>query len=102
MTEYRIIFWRDIPVQVNVRDGSARRSRQLSPRFQETVYRAAYRAKAITGDEYMREWRSSDWSERDGTVDAVLAVVTAELEREFVDEALNQLALNKGYDSNDN
>lgn len=101
MTKYRVIYWRDIPVQVKVKNGSGRRSRPLSPRFQKAVYRAAYRGRAITGDDYMREWRPSGWQEREGDAELVLAAVSAELEDAYSDDRLNQLAFNKGYEGDD-
>ena len=101
MTRYQIIYWRDIPVQVKVRDGDSRLSRPLSPRFQKTVHRAAFRAKAITGFNYIQEWRPSGWNERKETAEEVIAIVTAELESAYSDERLNSLALNKGFDPHD-
>lgn len=101
MTRYQIIYWRDIPVQVKVRDDRARLSRPLSSRFQKTVYRAAYRAKAINGSEYIQEWRPSDWVELDNGAEDVLTAVTAELESAYSDERLDRLARNKGFEDHD-
>ena len=102
MIEYRIISWRDIPVQVKVRPqlrgGSSRLSRPLSSRFQKTVHRAAYRAKAISGDDYVQEWRMSEWREQEGTAEAVLSAVIAELEEAYDEERLDKLARNKGFE----
>ena len=61
MTKTQVIYWRDIPVQVRVKNGRSRKTHPLSPRFQKTVYRAAYRAKAINGDAYTNAWHSSTW-----------------------------------------
>jgi hypothetical protein len=97
--KYQIIYWRDIPVQVKARgDNAERASRPLSSRFQKTVHRAAFRAKAITGFDYIREWRPSGWVERDEAVEILLAVITAELENAYSDERLDALARNKGYE----
>ncbi|MFN2103444.1 MAG: virulence factor [Candidatus Promineifilaceae bacterium] len=101
MTRYQIIYWRDIPVQVKVRDGGARLSRPLSPRFQKTVYRAAYRARAINGSEYIQEWRPSDWVELDKGAQEVMTTVSAELESDYSDERLDRLARNKGFEDDD-
>ncbi len=96
MTKVQIIYWRDIPVQVRVRNGRIRRTQPLSPRFQKAVYRSAYRAKAINGDEYVQEWRLSDWQEREGEIEEVETAVIAELEAAFPDAQLDRLARNKG------
>lgn len=98
MIRYQIVYWRDIPVQVRVRDGRSRLTRPLPPRFQKTVYRAAFRAKAITGFDYIMEWQPSDWQERDGEAQNVLTAVAAELEAAYHDERLDKLARNGGHE----
>jgi len=98
--KYQIIRWRDIPVKVRVRVGRTRTAYPLSERFQKTVYRAAFRAKAITGDGYTQGWRTSGWSEpqdEHGEDPAcVAAAVVATMEAEYSDARLDQLARNKG------
>ena len=95
--KFQIIYWRDIPVQVRLRNGRHRYSQPLSDRFQQTIYRAAYRAKAITGDAYLEEWRQTEWQERVGEMAEVATAVVAELEATYSDEALDSLARNKGF-----
>lgn len=100
--KYQIIYWRDIPVQIKVRDNNAgRASRPLSPRFQKTVHRAAFRAKAISGFDYIREWRPSGWVEREEAAEILLAAISAELEKAYSDERLDALARNKGFEHHD-
>ncbi len=101
MIKCQVVYWRDIPVQVKVRNGRIRKSQPLSSRFQKTVYRAAYRAKAITGQAYMDAWRPIDWSVQDNTIEDVISGVVAELENAYSAERLNQLAMNKGYEPHD-
>ena len=102
MIKVKIIFWRDIPVQVKVRNGRVRHTQPLSPRFQQAVHRAAYRAKAITGDAYIQEWRLSDWQEREGELEEVIMAIATEHEVAYSDERLDKLAKNKGYESHEN
>jgi hypothetical protein len=100
--KYQIIYWRDIPVQIKVRDNNAgRASRPLSPRFQKTVHRAAFRAKAISGFDYIREWRPSGWVEREEAAEILLAAISAELEKAYSNERLDALARNKGFEPHD-
>jgi hypothetical protein len=101
MIRYQIIYWRDIPVRIRVRSGNQRTTSALTPRFQKTVHRAAYRAKAISGEAYVQEWHTSGWQVRDGGVTDVITAVTDELESAFSDERLDKLALNKGYEPDD-
>lgn len=101
MTRYQIIYWRDIPVQVRVRNGRSRLTHPLSPRFQEAVHRAAFRAKAINGFEYIQEWEPGDWQEREGEAQEVITAVAAELEAAYTNERLDQIARNEGHDPHD-
>jgi len=101
MARYQIIYWRDIPVQVKVRSDDSRLSGQLSSRFQKTVHRAAFRAKAITGFDYIQEWQPSDWHEREEGISELLALISAELETAYSDKRLDTLARNKGYEPYD-
>ena len=98
MAKYQIIYWRNIPVQVRVRNGRKRQTQPLSDRFQKSVHRAAYRGKAITGDAYIEEWQPTRWQERVGEPQDVLQQVAAELEAAYTDARLDELAKNKGYD----
>jgi hypothetical protein len=97
MVKVQIIFWRDIPVQVRVRNGRFRQTTPLSPRFQQAVHRAAYRAKAINGMDYIEEWRLSEWQEYDGEVAGVETAVIVNLEASYTDTDLDRLARNKGH-----
>lgn len=101
MTRVQIVYWRDIPVHVKVRDGEARLSRPLSPRFQQTVHRAAYRARSINGFDYMQEWRPGPWQEYAEAAEEVITAVTAELEAAYDADRLDRLALNKGIEAHD-
>jgi hypothetical protein len=98
-TRYQIIYWRDIPVHVRVKDGRKRTTMRLSSRFQETVHRAAFRAKAITGEAYIEEWRPSAWQEYEGDPQTTLETITAGLESSYTEERLDKLARNKGYEA---
>ena len=55
--ELTIIYWRDIPAQVNAVDGSAVARVQLSERFQQTIDAAAMYAGLIDADAYLEQWR---------------------------------------------
>ncbi len=101
MIKVQIISWRDIPVQVRVKNGRFRHTRQLSTRFQQAVYRAAYRSKAISGDAYQDEWTVSKWQDQEGEVEEVLTAVSTNLETTYSDDRLDRLARNKGYEPHD-
>ena len=78
---YQIVYWRDIPAQVRLRSGRERISRSLSPRFQEGIDIAAMLGRATTTDDYLEEWRSSEWLTGEGDPDP----------ERFADDLVNQL-----------
>ncbi len=96
MSTYQIIYWRDIPAQVKAQAGRNKASRQLPERFEKAIDRAAMYAGAINSDDYLAEWRKSDWQERDGDPEAVVETVVAELDAAYPEEKLQELSRNGG------
>lgn len=52
-----IVYWRDIPSQVIVKQGRKKGKALLNPRFQNAIDRAAMRARKQDSDAYMKEWK---------------------------------------------
>ena len=52
-----IVYWRDIPSQVIVKQGRKKGKVLLNPRFQNAIDRAAMRARKQDSDAYMKEWK---------------------------------------------
>ncbi|HEY3427641.1 MAG TPA: virulence factor [Acidimicrobiia bacterium] len=89
--ELTIIRWRDIPAQVVAKRGRESARRELSPRFQVAIDRAAMYAGLFGTDEYLNEWvRDSrpcgDDLEQEADQEA------KRLESEFSPEVLNEIA----------
>ena len=59
------------------------------------------RAGKTGSDEYMAEWRSSDWQENGGNLEEVAAALVAELEAAYSDERLEKLIKQKGLKVNE-
>jgi|SRR5579872_3393785 len=57
MAQRMIVFWRDIPTQVIIRQGRVSEKRELPERFITAVDRAAMRAGLRDSDGYLGEWR---------------------------------------------
>ncbi len=94
-SEITIIRWRDIPAQVVAKRGRESAKRELSPRFQVAIDRAAMYAGLFGTDEYLSEWtRDSRLCGED--LEAEAAQEAARLEAEFTPEVLNELAGNGG------
>ena len=57
MAQRIIVWWRDIPTQVIIRQGRTTEKRELPERFIQAVDRAAMRAGAHDSDAYLAAWR---------------------------------------------
>src|SRR5690349_4823104 len=98
MASLSIIYWRDIPAQVVVRDGRETAKVQLSARFQEAVDRAAMRAGRGSSDAYLEDWRRSPPRPCGDDLQAEAAAAAADIEARYSDEDLERLIRAKGID----
>ena len=57
MAQRMIVYWRDIPAQVIVRQGRTSEKRELPERFVHAIDRAAMQAGLTNSDAYLNEWR---------------------------------------------
>ncbi|WNK01402.1 virulence factor [Thalassospiraceae bacterium LMO-JJ14] len=97
MAQLTIVYWRDIPAQVIVKQGRKTARRELAQRFQEAVDMAAMRAKAIGTDDYLADWRRSDPVDCGDDLEAEADAWQEKLEAEYDDVRLKQLVQAKGY-----
>ena len=95
MATYQILYWQDIPSQVNARDAGGNHREPLSPRFQELIDLVAMKKHLVGSDEYMNAWTKGGKAERPGSAPVVARAVADELEArydEFRQAALAQFA----------
>ena len=93
-----VIYWRDIPAQVNARVAGRTHRIKLHPRFQVAIDRSARRAGKTDFDDYIGEWHRT--SEPCGDDVATEATTRARvLEAEFTKEVLAVMAANGGLRS---
>jgi hypothetical protein len=93
--ELTVIYWRDIPAQVNATSGRETARTQLGERFQQAIDAAAMEAGLADADAYLAEWR------REARLcgEALQREVSAEadrLESEYTPEFLLALVQNGG------
>ncbi len=93
-----VIYWRDIPAQVNAQVGRERHQVVLSGRFQRAIDRAAMKAGKKTAQDYVGEWRRVA---RPCGVDLAdeAAAEAARLEVEYTKQRLFDLVDAGGLDS---
>lgn len=98
--ELVIIQWRDIPAQVNGRNGSERHQVVLPHRFQKAIDRAAMVAGKKTAHEYVAEWRRTTrpLAGDPGGIGAEVASAAATIERDYPNERLTALVANGGWE----
>jgi hypothetical protein len=96
--KYQIISWRDIPAQVKIIAGGQRAGQPLSQRFLAAIDEAATRAGKTESNDYLAEWRSSDWQERDGDLEESTIALVAELEAAYPRERMRQLVRQHGLE----
>jgi hypothetical protein len=92
----QVVYWRDIPAQVKVRAGRERMARPLGERFQQAIDQAAMQTGATKSDDYLEDWRSSEWREREGAIEAVLEMAVRELEGLYPEGRLRALVTQGG------
>lgn len=92
-----IVYWRDIPSQVIVKQGRKKGKVLLKQRFQNAIDRAAMRARRQDSDAYMKEWKrikSVMANEPDPQQAALLEA--QRIEAAYSDERLVKLIRNHG------
>jgi hypothetical protein len=67
----QVLYWQDVPSVVKAADGS---KRQLPDAFQQEIDRRAMEQGLVGSDAYLEHWH---WEEREGTLDEVVAELTA-------------------------
>lgn len=91
MAQLSILYWRDIPSQIVVKQGRANAKVMLSDRFQEAIDMAAMRDKAHDADAYMEGWRKGEPEAVDGDMQTAADSRAAKIEAEY--DAAKLLAL---------
>ena len=76
-TSVRILYWKEIPIQVEADNGTTKLSRQLDPRFQEAADAIAMFDGSFGSDEYLDAWEWQHFAEYTGAPDEVATQVAA-------------------------
>lgn len=96
-SEVVVILWRDIPAQINGKDGDLRHQVMLPHRFQKAIDRAAMVADKKTAQAYVGEWRRTNHPLVGDLIECVDSTA-ASIQTEFTNERLHTLAANGGWD----
>ena len=66
MTRVRVMYWKEIPVQVQAEDEDNRVTRQLDDRFQKAVDAVAMIDGSQGTDDYLEAWQFGPYFDHDG------------------------------------
>ena len=80
MARVRVMYWKEIPVQIQGEDDNGRVSRQLDDRFQKAVDAVAMKDGSEGTDEYLDAWEFGTYEEMDGSATEMAEVVAVRLE----------------------
>lgn len=98
-SEIVVIFWRDIPAQVNARSGAEKHQFVLPRRFQRAIDDAAMVAGKKTANEYVGEWRRTSLPLPSEAAGPKLAEdEVRRLDEAFPRERLQEFVSNGGWD----
>ena len=92
-----VVYWRDIPAQVIVKQGRAAARRQLPERFEQAIDRCAMKVGARDADAYLAEWRRGEPVEVEGDLEQAARAEATRLEAEFDNERIKALIANGGW-----
>jgi hypothetical protein len=90
MAKLITIYWRDIPAQVIGREARQKIKRELEPRFQAAIDRAAMRAGRGSSDAYLADWRRESQTVQ-GDLEALVAEQVRDLQAQFPPESLERV-----------
>lgn len=97
MAQLKIVYWRDIPGQVVVREGRRSTRLRLPPRFSKAIERAAYRLKKKQQDALFEPWHdvAQPFS---GDVREEARALLRNLDEHYTEEVLETLIRADGVD----
>ena len=99
MAQRIVVYWRDIPAQVIVRQGRTAEKRELPQRFIQAIDRCAMRVGARDSDAYLAEWRRAAPEPCGDDLKAEADAAAAALEGSYDDERLKALVANDGREA---
>ena len=91
MAVVKVMYWKEIPVQVQAEDGSGRVSRQLDGRFQEAVDAVAMFDGSSGTDGYLEAWDWGEPAEAEGTAEEAAAELAARFNSGFPEDLAERI-----------
>ena len=83
MAKVRIMYWKEIPVQVQAEDDSGVVSRQLDDRFQQGVDAISMFDGSAGSDDYLMAWEWGEFAEAKGSAQEIAGRLADRINRSF-------------------
>ncbi|MEH6545180.1 MAG: virulence factor [Sneathiella sp.] len=99
MAQLSILYWRDIPSQVVVKQGRKNAKVLLSERFQVAIDMAAMRDGSHETDAYLEGWRKATAEPVDGDMQEAADTAAAKIEADYDKDVVKRLVANGGRES---
>ena len=81
MTKVRVMYWKEIPVQVQARDESGQVSKPLDDRFQQAADSVSMFDGSSGTDDYLMAWQWGDYAEAEGSAEEAATRAAERLNR---------------------
>jgi len=95
--QIKIVFWRDIPGQVVVREGRRSKRLRLPLRFMKAIERAGYRLRKKKQDALFEPWHDVT-QPFNGDINEQAKKLVQQLEEQYTEEVLEILVRASGVD----
>jgi len=96
--QLKIVYWRDIPGQVVIREGRRSTRLRLPPRFSRAIERAAYRLKKKQQDALFEPWHDVAQPLDGADIRLQARQLLQQLETHYTEEVLENLIRESGVD----
>lgn len=99
MAQKTIVFWRDIPAQIIVKEGRRSAKRELPERFVQAIDACAMRTGASETDAYLADWRRSAPEPVEGDIEAEAEAAVEALTSAYDQNRLKSLVQAGGHEN---
>ena len=91
MAQVRVMYWKEIPVQVQAHDDGGSVSQPLDPRFQQTVDAIAMFDGSAGSDAYLDAWTWGPYRDLPGTAGEAASRLAEQYNTRFPDDLAAQI-----------
>jgi len=97
VAQLKVVYWRDIPGRVVIREGRRSTRLRLSARFMKAIERAAYRLKKKQQDALFEPWHDVA-QPLNGDIQQQAQALVRHIEEQYTEEVLETLIRASGLD----